>query len=452
MTPDIRQSIQYWKPVIAALDPWKNLTVELVDGLYVERPDAPHLLLSTELWTADDPARFKVLLCGARGSGKTTEMARLARSVGHDFFVVETDLNGGLPEQTGTLAIVLLLGAAALKALEAVHPSATDATALVPVAQHAEALDAALRPFGDRIPAIGRIVARVGSVVRFFSAEAGKELKSWGEGLSEAGEAARVLRAELSQGPLGGRIGKAQAQDAQKVVEAVNGILRDLATAAGRPVLLLADGLDRRPTFGDVQHALANAELLRDLRAALILSGPIQLRHDPRFQGLPGDFRLQPLYNIPVVDPGGQVDADGIDLLARLYEKRRGVAGLPEDLVPRPLVERAAHMSAGIVRGFLHLLESAAKHAVRTGRRALEADDIAAAEREERLLMQGYLNEGRIRILRRILDDRILPTDAEADTLLFGNYVACYPNGDVWFRPHELLVDYVARQTDRRRG
>ena len=448
MTPDIRQSIAYWKPIISALDPWRNLTVERVDDLYVERPDTPHLGLSTDLWTAEDPARLKVLLCGARGSGKTTELARLARVVGHDFLVVETDLNSGLPEQTGTLAIVMLLGAAALKALDAVQQVGAG-TALVPVEQHTQTLDAALRPFGEHLPTIGRIVSKVGSVVRFVFAGAGDEIKSWGQGLTEAGEASRALRAELARGPLGGRIGKDQAQDAQKVVDAVNAILRDLARAADRPVLLLADGLDRRPTFADVQHALANAELLRDLQAALILTGPIQLRHDPRFQGLPGDFRLQPLYNIPVVDPAGKSDPAGIDLLLRLYEKRRADAGLAPDLIARPLLEQAARMSAGIVRGFLDALQGAAKHAVRTGRRRLEEEDIDAAERDQRLLMQGYLNEGRIRILRRILDERILPTDREADTLLFGNYVACYPNGDVWFRPHEMLVDYVTRQTGR---
>ena len=34
-------------------------------------------------------------------------------------------------------------------------------------------------------------------------------------------------------------------------------------------------------------------------------------------------------------------------------------------------------------------------------------------------------------------------TPNQADTLLFENFIACYPNGDLWYRPHELIVEFV---------
>jgi len=37
--------------------------------------------------------------------------------------------------------------------------------------------------------------------------------------------------------------------------------------------------------------------------------------------------------------------------------------------------------------------------------------------------------------------------DEELYDLLFENYVVCYPDGDLWFRPHEVLVDYLRRAT-----
>lgn len=445
------EAIRRWRPVVAALDPWRSIGVDEIDSLYVERGDAPHSALSKDILLASAPTTIKVLLCGARGSGKTTELARLAGALDGACVVVQADLNEGLPEQTSTLAIVTLLGAAALRVLTVFNTSdgaEASSTALVPVAEHTANFDRALGRFGSAMPKVASLLDKVGSVLRFVNAEAGRQLKEWGQDLgamSEAAQAAQQLKAELAQGPLGSRVKDHQKEDAQAVVRAVNDILRDLERRAKRPVLLLADGLDRRKTFADVEKALENAELLRDLASAMILTGPIQLRHDPRFQGMPGDFKLKPLYNIPVVDAEGRPDAIGIALLTRLYQKRRMAADLPVDLFDPALIEKAARYSSGIVRDFLLLLEVAAKNAAGNDRKSVEMADLDAAIRSERMLREGYLNTQRIALLARTLRSPVLPNNPEADLLLFGNFFACYPNGDPWYRPHELIVDYVAR-------
>ena len=57
--------------------------------------------------------------------------------------------------------------------------------------------------------------------------------------------------------------------------------------------------------------------------------------------------------------------------------------------------------------------------------------------------MQGFLDEASLAILQRVRDKGTLP--AQGDTLLFQNIVVCYANGDLWFRPHEAIVDWLER-------
>ncbi|PRP93862.1 hypothetical protein [Enhygromyxa salina] len=94
------------------------------------------------------------------------------------------------------------------------------------------------------------------------------------------------------------------------------------------------------------------------------------------------------------------------------------------------------------MRDFLGLLSSACKHALQEAREAVSMSDLELAIKAQRLEM-GYLDQGDVNTLRRVLDKGIVPSTESADTLLFENFIACYPNGHVWFRPHELIVDFV---------
>ncbi len=78
----------------------------------------------------------------------------------------------------------------------------------------------------------------------------------------------------------------------------------------------------------------------------------------------------------------------------------------------------------------------------------VSATDLDLAIKARRLEMEGYLNEGHVTTLRAVLDKAIVPAGPGADTLLFENFIACYPNGHIWFRPHELIVDFVAAHSN----
>lgn len=450
-----KELIDWWRPKLRALDPWRLVHLEEIDELYAEREGAPYRVLARDLVLAERKADVKVLLCGARGSGKTTELTRLAHDVEEHFCVVQTDLGVGLPDEASTLAVVTLLGVAALRAIEIWSRPDGDAHALVPggkasVARGVERLQGALQRFGDGVPAVAQLLEGVSGIVTFFDPALAAGLATASGVAKAAGSttsAVTKLRIDLARGPLEGRLEPDQRDDAQAVVEAVNEILADLETLAGRPPLLLADGLDKRTRLDEVAQALDDEYLLRELQAPLVLTGPVNLRHDPRFRAVPGNFRLALLYNVPVwhrIDGAIQPAPDGVRVLKDLYQRRREDAGIPEDLIGEALVEQAAQSCAGIVRDFLGLLHEAGKNALSRGQRLVDAADVEAAIKTRRLEMEGYLDEQEIEILSRVHDKGTLPGSPEADTLLFENFIACYHNGDIWFRPHDLIVSFIA--------
>jgi hypothetical protein len=452
-----KELIDWWRPKLRALDPWRLVQLEEIHELYAEREGAPYRVLARDLVLAEQPADVKVLLCGARGSGKTTELTRLAHDVKPHFCVVQTDLGIGLPDEASTLAVVTLLGVAALHAIKSWSKPDADVDALAksgtsPIARGVEGLQKALRRFGDGVPSVTQLLDGVSGIVTFFEPGLGEALgtaSGVAKATGSATSATTKLRIALARGPLEGRLKPDQRDDAQAVVEAVNQILAELETLAGRPPLLLADGLDKRTRLDEVALALDDEYLLRDLQAPLVLSGPVNLRHDPRFRAVPGNFRLALLYNVPIwhrIDGAGQPAPDGIGVLKDLYQRRREDAGIPVDLIGEQLVERAAQSCAGIVRDFLGLLHEAGKNALSRGQRTVDPADLDAAIKTRRLEMEGYLDEHEIELLGRVLDKGTLPGTPEADTLLFENFIACYHNGDIWFRPHELIIEFIALQ------
>ena len=399
-----------------------------------------------------------MILCGARGSGKTTELTRLAHDVRQDFCVVQTDLGVGLPDEASTLAVVTLLGVAGLHAIRTWSGPDAEALAVTkdgagPVGRVAERLQAALARFGESMPSVDNLLDGVGSIVTLFEPITAATVAS-ARGVARATRsttsAVSKLRHALARGPLEGRLRAEQRDDAQAVVNATNEILAELERLAGRPPLLLADGLDKRTRLDEIGLALDDEYLLRELQAPLVLTGPVNLRHDPRFRAVPGNFRLALLYNIPTwhKDDGGEVQAatEGLGVLEDLYERRRIEAGIDVELIAPRLIERAARSSAGIVRDFLGLLHASGKQALIRGGWTIDEHDVEAAIKARRLEMEGYLDEQEIEILCRVLDKGKLPGTPEADTLLFENFIACFHNGDVWFRPHELIVSFIAMQ------
>lgn len=440
--------VSYWRPIITALDPWRPMGREEVAALYVERKDRPSKRLATKLRIPEPAIDIKAVVCGARGSGKSTELTRLHRDLATDFAVVHVDVAPGLPEGAGTAAVLALLGAATLRLAR--DWTAPDADLVADAQSSAwQRFEAAAARMGAAAGAVGRLVEAAAPILTVFEPSAGSALAAIGATARSAGERVReaaALSTELTTGAFVGALPTDKFEAARELVGALNDALARLRELAGRQPLVLADGLDKRRTVQDVKTVFADAQLLRDVTAPIVLTGPIHLRHLPAFKGLAGDPVISVLPNVPVwTRRNGEVseNPEGISLLGDLFTRRRQALGLPEGVFTEEILHDAAAASSGIVREFLEILVWSAESAFERGHRTVDREDVDAAVRNLRIRIQGYLDEPALSTLNLVLRRGTLPGRENADVLLFQNIIACYENGDLWFRPHQTIVEWL---------
>lgn len=456
-----RALLDYWKPTTQALDPWLELEVADLDRLYQDRAGRPSRKLAADLYRAADPTSIKVLLRGSRGSGKSTELRKIAHDLRQDFLPILLDAGLGLPRGTGTLPLVILVGVAGLAKLrEWSRPDPQEETGSSLIQRLQAGLQQAVDGFATGAVKVGDLVSAVGAVLVAQPDDetraAGVVASTSGKALSSVGQAVGGLRRErptpalhsLGHQELAALVPPDRMDDADAVVAAVNEILAGIAEAAGRPPLLLVEGLDKRDRLEDVFQVIEQPELLDALATPMILTGPVSLRHSLRASWMPGRLRQEILPNVPVVrgGPGRAVtqDSQGLGFMTGVYGRRiQACEQCPPDLVQPAALQRLARASSGVVREFLLLLGLAIDAAIDAGRRELTDHDVSEAIRRRRIELQYALDDQRLQILAQVLSRGTRPEGQVAEELLYNNFIACYGNGKLLFRPHEALVDYV---------
>ncbi len=443
MTPQLRS---HWQPVVAVTDPQARISVDGVGPLYADRERTPSRDIADQLLVELGTVRSRFLVCGARGSGKSTELVRLAALLRDDFTVLHIDVAPILEGGRGTLTIVLAV------ALEAVRRVAEwEGYTLERIADHdiGGQLARGLRRWQDDVN-LSELIRAVGALVAAAPGEApllvGGAMQIVGS-LSNSGVLfTRALRPlnDLVKGAIGDRVTLSRSDDARALVDTANNALARLHGLTGKLPLLLIDGLDRLKDPTEVEQALYDDERLRDLEFPLVLTGPVTLRADPRFNTkAQATFHTALLYNVPVVHPDGTPDPRGVANMAEVWRRRAEHAAIDPGVLPADGVAYAARMSSGIYREFLGILKRAALNALRANRRVATRADVDLAVADVRNALQNQLNDARIHILSRVATRRTLPDAADTDRLLFENFIACYRSTDIWFRPHETLVSYV---------
>lgn len=91
---DSLQSVQTLTEAYRFLDPLRPLEGEWLDRFYAERPEAASIHPLVDELLLDDREDDKTLLTGHRGSGKTTELARLERALAPSNIIVRMDIEG----------------------------------------------------------------------------------------------------------------------------------------------------------------------------------------------------------------------------------------------------------------------------------------------------------------------------------------------------------------------
>jgi len=419
------RTLEDWRPILRDLDPMRILSpAELADH-YVRPDNATSDTILNAFDESTDPASVRYLVAGARGSGKTTELLRVfAQTSGagqlRPVTPIYVDLAPVLPERADTRTWIPLIAAALHAEHQAWKP--TLPTSSLPAGPRSLSSERWKRLL-EFIPSITRSI-------KVLLPDAGT--------FADALEALRALTRDIAQEPSDNESLDSQLRSMREDAEGIR-------EASGRPPALLLDGFDKRTTVDGVLEALNEADVLLQLPVAMVLSGPMELSLDPRFAAhlIPGRFRDLVQHNLPVVTPSGDPDPRGVGILRSLFERRWEAHTRSGPVVlPPHLVEEAARWSSGIVREFLAIVHLAAQKTRRAALDQATPTQLAEAVQDRRRDYERAISSDLWDELAKILRTRERPR-ANVDELLYTNRIACYPNGGVWFRPHELLIPHL---------
>ncbi|WP_437894317.1 hypothetical protein [Sorangium sp. So ce124] len=400
----------------------------------------------------------RMLLTGTVGTGKTTELLRIAEARSRKEFVVVINLERHFEQVVGDAAalqhispweVCFLAGVALLRSAEEqlgfsfpeIHLRALEQT-WIKLAQSSDEI--AQAPSIDIAKlAKSMVVLASRGAAGVVGGAAGAAIES---GLSVLAAVADAGRWSL---PFGRKKTSLPDQDAevQTLLACVN-VLIGLVQQHGSKVLLIIDGLDRIDSFERAKELFLDSQMISQLACRVVLCGPFILRQGGYMSNISGFSGVPPLVNVPVMLPDDPSRlGPGVPFFHALFARRVADLGAP-GLVSPALLDRLAYYSGGRAREFVRFIRRLAELAWDVDAFAVTDTLVDKVLDEWRLVKESGLDVGQIRLLEAVVADpqHRLPEDRDkASTLLKINALLPYPNGSEWYYPHPLLTMRLLR-------
>jgi hypothetical protein len=401
----------------------------------------------------------RALVTGTIGTGKSTELLRMAEARSGRDFVVVLDLVRHFSEVVGdeqalrsveAWEVVFLAGLAVLRAANEVLPYPIPQSMQDDLGRAweraAKATDTP-RPQGMQLDVSALAKAMV------VVASAGLPLLGLPAGGAAAASVGLKALDVVAGGakwslPLGQATKRKPDQDAemQSLLFAVNAIIGYVQTKATR-VLLLIDGLDRIAELERAESLFLRSEMIALLACRLIVAGPFSLRSHPAAGAIPRFSEVTPIVNEPVMDkhdPGKL--GPGVGFFGEIFQRR--TADLDTvGLIPPELLAKLAYYSGGRARDFVKSIRSLAEQAWLDDAPVATEPLVDKVLDKMRRLLETGLDEGHIGVLERVMKNPLhrLPGDGKARDLLTYGQLLPYPNETEWYYPHPLLLMHLLR-------
>lgn len=431
------------KRLAALLDPLAPADPEL----YVERP-APPINTLREAWAFGPEEGGHCLLVGGVGSGKSTELTRLATLVAEATdppLVTLLRLQEQLdPGQVTAAQVLFLLGVASLALVDEKPPNKT--TQALQKA-YADIVEPDGKPNIDVAGLLSRIAVLVGGVAKAGGQPLAGALIGGVGGLAKGVRAPRL--------PLPGRGLRLSANQTPVInlAEAVADAMEWTRTRFMRaPMTFFVDGLDKLDP-GSIDE-LFGSGVLSLPPCPVVYSAPLALRYTVK--GIPLDplYTFLTVHNFPVFreDAHDRRNPAGFAAMREIVAKRLEHAQLEanavftDGLADGGVVDRAIEASGGVAQIFLDLLDRALRRAVvqaEANTLIIDEATLQTVIEEARKRMALRVKPSQFDILRQVRATQARPEGESADDLLYHNVVLAYPNDPAWFRPSPLLDRYL---------
>jgi hypothetical protein len=456
MTSSSKESRQrFWEAVYNCFNPIEPVSDPELrvprDGAYSPAEGAVRSLLSPF-------GTRRVLVAGAIGSGKSTELLLIAERLAPERVVVVFDLwhhmersvkDAAAIEHLQAWELIGLVGLAILRvgkerfSHDWKGADRALADALTAQSRSGSELDVAKLATGLAVTVGGALGAlaggpaggAAGAVVTSSGLEALKAIGSawsWKIGLSPE-------RKESDQD-----------EGVREVVAATRAIIESLRDGlGGKKIVIIIDGLDRVRRPEGFEGLFVESDLLRSLPCDVVVSAHLAMVQ--RYRGRLRFEQRFDLANEPVADrqdpwkPGR-----GIGFFRELVDRRLRAledVEVPPDVLPAPLLERLAWCSGGRLRDFMGFMRSISEQAYGSALERVDEELVNSVVDAERRRRSDGLNDEEIKLLESIVRDPAhrLPGDPIAISLLEQQLILSYPNEDAWYLPHPLLMITLIR-------
>jgi energy-coupling factor transporter ATP-binding protein EcfA2 len=403
------------------LDPNRPLEGRWLERFYTERPEEFSTADLLDGLSFDSSADDKTLFTGHRGSGKTTELARLAEKLNPTHTVVPVDAGGRL--NLGDVDYADLLVVVGMRVFEEARRSGVELDEAK--------LDDLLFWYtthifekGER----GQMESEVGGELDAVFAKFSVKLTT------DAPYRRETVRAEA----------RAHLSD---LLERLNALLEDLQTRSQRRTLVIVDGLEKMYDQKQVCDLFCQgANVLLAPRCRIIYTVPLALYHTNDFaqvrMAFPRNFALP---NIKTVERDGSPCREGREALLEVLDCR---------LRPGLLSPEAAEQLVALCGGLLKELIGMARAAVLRARRLhgeqgpVQPAEVEYAARQVRNTYRAGLTEGQYRELWRLYNGGAFVNSEVAWGLIHNLSLLEYDGGEAWWAVHPIVRPLLEERRD----
>lgn len=452
---------EFWTRIINDFNPVGEVKPDEVARFFVDRKgegsnrSRVQRLRQNILNARGQTKPYRALLTGHIGSGKSSELMRLGQTLGNEFFVVWFDAELSLAIQSVNHFDVLMgMGLA-------IHATA-DAAGLKPDKRLAQKLINSLARFVEKQESHEEASLKLSELLKqifaiTFVAGAGAlagppAAVAAGAFVIGAGKILNTARLELG---VRDEIVKILELPPNRiaVIGALNQIIEAVGRKAGKPLLIITDGLDK-VAAARARLLFADNNLLTEPAGTLVYAAPIEFYHrlmGGQAKNIFNDFKMLP--NLPVHKrpPTGdmwraerEANEEGISVMRQVVAKRLEARqrSLDEVITPDAL-DLMARMSGGVMRQLIHYFREAATSAQAQAQTLIDEAIVREVVSEHRLEIAPQISHDHSEALQAVLKQGRLSggrnVDLE-DDLPHSIHLLSYEDEHFWFDAHPNVL------------
>lgn len=389
-------------------DPQRPLETSELNAYYVARPHAPLEPMKTYLRVNRQPV--KVLFSGHRGSGKSTELTRLAKDLENEFFIVRFSARALNLADLNYVDIMLACAAALFR-------EATDKARKVPIPAKLwkdvyDWLTSEITIETTVVrPKSGSASAKINAVMFSIEGKYGKET---------------VTRTTMRE-RLFPRL--------SDLIDQVNIVCKGIEQVTGRRPLIICEDIDKT----DLAHArdlfFDHATTLSSPACSILYTFPIALCYSSQFPERLGDYSYHFLLpNISLYKMDDTPNLEGRNVLKEVILRR-----LAEKVFVDDSLEMIITLSGGLLRDLIRLVRDSALIALTEGKPSITTEIVRRVVAEMGNAYRRSLLPEHYEALRKARESKQISSDESTRQLLENLSLLEYRNTVAWCNVHPIV-------------